>query len=210
MARLSQNISLRLVALAAGLTASVSFVMCGRHPLAQTSTVNDLDDELDLSTKLTEADCPQTIVMGWKVREIKPIRSLESNASYAKALDALKSRGARTYNLRLTRAEFTEERCSYNENVEKGGATASIRKVKEEQSAEDLPRFVVATRLTTQIKDEVSKTRFLSFFTIGTTPTGETVVDNENDDIKQLLTPVESKLRPIGTIQYNLQFNSGK
>ena len=47
-------------------------------------------------------------------------------------------------------------------------------------------------------------TSFLSFFSIATTESGETFIEQENDDIKQLLTPVAEKLRSIGSIEYGI------
>jgi hypothetical protein len=108
--------------------------------------------------------------------------------------------------LNLNRTKVTKERCSYLDKGTGMEASAFIKKTVEEQFVDDLPRFSVVTRMTVKITESEGKNEFLSFFSIGTTESGETVVDNENDNVKQVLTPVGDKLRAIGSINYSFDF----
>jgi hypothetical protein len=60
--------------------------------------------------------------------------------------------------------------------------------------------------MSVRIQESSSGTRFLSFFTIDATDSGETFIDGDNDDVKELLTPVDDKLCSIGSIKYAFEF----
>jgi hypothetical protein len=133
---------------------------------------------------------------------------LRANAEYQKAvqgLDALKNASEK---LEFKRASITDKQCVYNENNNALASKIFIKKVVEEQFGDDvgLPRFAVFTRMSLRVQEESTDKRYLSFFTISATETGETVILGENDDIKQLLTPVADKLRSIGSIKYSFEF----
>jgi hypothetical protein len=194
------------LAATAGVLSAVSLVACGQSRGATVADTTSGNDSTELSTDVTERDCPKTIALDWSVNEVKPIAVLRNNAEYQKAvqgLDALKNTQRK---LEFTRSSISDKQCVYNENNNALAAKIFIKKVEEENFGEYGPRFLVLTRMSVRIQESSTGTRFLSFFTIGATDSGETFIDGDDDDIKQLLTPVADKLRSIGTIKYAFEF----
>jgi hypothetical protein len=189
-----------------GVLSAMGLVACGQSRGATVADTTAGNDSSELSTEITERDCPQTIRMDWQVNEVKPLVSLRNNADYQKAvqgLDALKNTQRK---LEFTRSSINDKQCVYNENNNALAAKIFIKKVEEENFGEDGPRFLVLTRMSLSVQESSTKGRYLSFFTIGATEAGETFVDGDNDDIKQLLTPVAERLRSIGSIKYAFEF----
>ena len=192
--------------LTAGVSSLMGLVACGQSRGATVADTTAGNDSSELSTDVTERDCPQTIALDWSVNEVKPIAVLRNNAEYQKAvqgLDALKDEQGK---LEFKRASISDKQCVYNEKNNALAAKIFIKKVEEENFGEDGPRFLLLTRMSVRIQESSTGTRFLSFFTIGATEAGETFIDGDNDDVKELLTPVAEKLRSIGSIKYAFEF----
>jgi len=201
----SKQSILSLVA-TAGVLSAMGFVACGQNRGATVADTTAGNDSSDLSTKMTERDCPESIRMDWQVNEVKPLVSLRNNAIYQKAvqgLDALKNTQRK---LEFTRSSINDEQCVYNEKNNALAAKIFVKKVEEENFGEDGPRFLVLTRMSLRVQESSTKPRYLSFFTIGVNDDGETFVDGDDNDITELSTPVAEKLRSIGSIKYAFEF----
>lgn len=202
-----QNIA-HIVATAGVFTASaLGFVGCGQSRESRVADTTSGSDSSNLSTYMAEVDCPKTIRMTWSVNEIKPQVSLRNNDEYKKALEGIANLKQSSHHLQLSRVSLTPNQCVYEEKNNALAAKVFITKVIEEQFGDDSQRFAVVTRMTVRVEDGDTKKRFLSFFSIGTLPSGDIVADGDVNDIKEFFTPVADRVRSIGSIRYAFVFS---
>lgn len=202
-----QNVAHIVAAAGVSTASALGFVACGQSRESRVADTTSGSDSSNLSTDMAEVDCPKTIRMKWSVNEIKPQVSLRNNDEYKKALEGIANIKQASHDLQFSRVSLTTKQCVYNEKNNALAAKVFIKKVIEEQFGDDSPRFAVITRMTVRVEDGDTKTRFLSFFSIGTLPSGDTVADGDDNDIKDFLTPVADRVRSIGSIRYAFEFS---
>jgi hypothetical protein len=203
-----------VLSVVAGAVAVLGFyTSCGRVGLSgQAAGVsNESNDRAELTTKLESWECPESLEIGVSDIEVKPLLRLKNSSEYQGAVAALDEViKQQPVTLEFGSRSFQPGVCKYSEKSGQFKATVFISKRIVEQFLEDSPRFAEVTMLSLRFAPQTQDGAFdyRTSFSIFTESEGaKTVLSDDTDDVKTLLTKIPSEPRQarIGSYKISLK-----